>query len=261
MAEARTWVAALRDSHDRLIATVDKLTPEQLSGPSDCSEWTIAQVLSHLGSGAEIFNLMVDAGLGDGQAPGNETFPPIWDTWNAKGPKQQTDDFKTADADLIEKFEALSDKQIADFKISMFGMDLDAAGLLAMRLSEHALHSWDVTVVVDSGARVSEAATGLLIDGLESRVARAGKPVGGPIRVHIETSSPDRTFMLTVDETVSLVPGAEEEDGGAETANLQIPAEALLRLVAGRMDPDHTPAEVKADGVSLDSLRAVFPGF
>jgi hypothetical protein len=35
----------------------------------------------------------------------------------------------------------------------------------------------------------------------------------------------------------------------------------LLRLVSGRMDPDHTPAEVKADGVSLDSLRAVFPGF
>jgi len=261
MAEARTWVAALRDSHDRLIAILDNLGPAQLSGPSDCSEWTIAQVLSHLGSGAEIFSLIVEAGLGDGQAPGNETFPPIWDAWNAKDPKEQADDFKRADSALLERVEALNDKQIADFKVSMFGMDLDAVGILAMRLSEHALHSWDIAVALDPGATVSQTATDLLIDGLDKRVGRAGKPVGGPLRVQIETSSPARIFTLSVGDEVSLVPGPDEGNEGAETSSLQIPSEAFLRLVAGRMDPDHTPAEVQADGVSLDSLRAVFPGF
>ena len=255
MAEARTWVAALRDSHDRLIATLDKLRPEQLSGPSDCSDWTIAQVLSHLGSGAEIFSLCVEAGLGDGKAPGNEAFPPIWDSWNAKVPTQQEADFKKADSHLIEQFESLDDKQIADFKVSMFGMEFDTVGILSMRLSELSLHSWDIAVAIDSGATVSQAAADLLIDGLESRVARAGKPIGGPIKVRIDTSSPSRTFTLTVGESVSLVPGGGGNDG-AEIASLQIPAEAFLRLVAGRIDPDHTPAEVKADGVSLDSLHA-----
>jgi hypothetical protein len=34
----------------------------------------------------------------------------------------------------------------------------------------------------------------------------------------------------------------------------------LLRLVYGRLDADHTP-EVITDGIDLDRLRAVFPGF
>jgi hypothetical protein len=38
-----------------------------------------------------------------------------------------------------------------------------------------------------------------------------------------------------------------------------LPAEALIRLVYGRLDPDHTPA-VKGDPDVLDRLRRVFPG-
>jgi len=40
-----------------------------------------------------------------------------------------------------------------------------------------------------------------------------------------------------------------------------MPAEALLRLAYGRLDPAHTPAEVEADPADLNRLRAVFPGF
>lgn len=261
MAEARAWIAALRDSHDRIIPIVKSLRPEQLTGPSDCSEWSIAQVLSHLGSGAEIFSLIIDAGLKDGQAPGNEVFPPIWDAWNAKDPARQAEDFIAADTALVERLESLDDKQLADFRVAMFGMDLDAAGVVALRLSEHALHSWDVAVAVDPHAKLPQAATNLLIDKLEQRAGRMGKPVRGPMRVIVETSDPPRTFTLVVDEEVTLTPGSEHGAGGGDSMRLQIPAEALFRLMAGRMDPDHTPAGVKAEGVSLDSVRAVFPGF
>jgi hypothetical protein len=34
-----------------------------------------------------------------------------------------------------------------------------------------------------------------------------------------------------------------------------------VRLVYGRLDAEHTPGSVKADGVDLDVLRSVFPGF
>ncbi len=40
-----------------------------------------------------------------------------------------------------------------------------------------------------------------------------------------------------------------------------MPAEALLRLSYGRLDPEHTPADVAADPADLDRLRKVFPGF
>ena len=41
---------------------------------------------------------------------------------------------------------------------------------------------------------------------------------------------------------------------------LSLPAEAFIRLVYGRLDPDHTPASVDARGVDLDLLRRTFPG-
>jgi hypothetical protein len=40
-----------------------------------------------------------------------------------------------------------------------------------------------------------------------------------------------------------------------------MPSEALLRLAYGRLDPEHTPQEVKGDPADLDQLRQVFPGF
>ena len=59
-ASADPWISALRHSHDRLRASVEPLSPDQLTQRSYPSEWTIAQVLSHLGSQAEIFGLMLE---------------------------------------------------------------------------------------------------------------------------------------------------------------------------------------------------------
>ena len=41
--------------------------------------------------------------------------------------------------------------------------------------------------------------------------------------------------------------------------SVEIPAEAFVRLIYGRLDEEHTPAEVTGDVVN--SLRTVFPGF
>jgi hypothetical protein len=42
---------------------------------------------------------------------------------------------------------------------------------------------------------------------------------------------------------------------------VRMPGEALVRLVYGRLDSEHTPEAVEAEGVDLDVLRSVFPGF
>jgi hypothetical protein len=41
---------------------------------------------------------------------------------------------------------------------------------------------------------------------------------------------------------------------------LTLPGEAFVRLIYGRLDADHTPAPIDAEGVDLDDLRAAFPG-
>ena len=55
-------VAALHRSHVRLSQTLAALSDDQVTEPSYDDGWNIAQVASHLGSGAEIFGLFLDAG-------------------------------------------------------------------------------------------------------------------------------------------------------------------------------------------------------
>jgi hypothetical protein len=57
-------IAELRSNHDRLATFVDELDEAQLKSPSGAAEWTIADVLSHLGSGAEIQHHTISSALG-----------------------------------------------------------------------------------------------------------------------------------------------------------------------------------------------------
>ena len=69
------WIAALRHSHDILQGLVEPLEAEQLEQPSYASGWSIAEVLSHIGSQSEIFELFLDAGLSGEDPPGSVERP------------------------------------------------------------------------------------------------------------------------------------------------------------------------------------------
>jgi uncharacterized protein (TIGR03083 family) len=248
-------MSALRTSQDILTAAVEPLDAEQLEQLSYDSEWSIAQVLSHVGSQAEIFGLLLDAGLSGGDPPGQGDFAPIWDRWNARGLQAQATDSLAVNRALIERFESLDAGQRERFRLKTWGMDLDLAGLLSLRAGEHAVHTWDVVVALDPAATVAPDAVELLLGTLELTAGRA-KPDGTKRRIHVATSSPERHFTLETGDSVKLV-AFEPDDYEAE---LQLPAEAFVRLIYGRLDPAHTPA-LEARGVDLDELRDVFPGF
>jgi uncharacterized protein (TIGR03083 family) len=252
------WIDTLRHSHDTLRALTGPLSADQLQQRSYARDWSIAQVLSHLGSQAEVFSLFLDAGLSGQDPPGREAFPPIWEAWNARSPEAQAADSVAANEVLVGRFEALDAGQRDRFRLELFGMDLDLAGLVRMRLSEHAIHSWDVAVALDPAARVAGDAVGLLVDTLGQLVARSGKPAEDKQRLRVLTSSPRRQFILESGETVTLVPSEGEEREGS-LPELRLPAEALIRLVYGRLDAGHTPP-VETQGVDLDDLRRIFPG-
>jgi uncharacterized protein (TIGR03083 family) len=259
--DPRYWIAVLRNSHDRLASVVAPLDADQVRGPSYCTDWTIAQVMSHLGSGAEISQLMLPAALGEGEPAGPDVFGPIWDTWNAKSPDAQVADGLAADEQQVQRLEHLTDAELAKIRLPLFGMDLDAVGLVRLRLGEHAMHTWDVAVAVDPAAVVSADEVTLLIDNVPQFLApRLGKPQEDPLRLRIRTTAPDRDYLLVAADAVSMTDASG--DAAAAGANeVRMPAEALLRLAYGRLDPAHTPAEVEADPADLDRLRAVFPGF
>jgi uncharacterized protein (TIGR03083 family) len=254
----RPWIAALRSSHEHLTALVEPLGPDAVDAPSMATGWSIAQVMSHLGSQAEIFGGILDAAKEGRPLPGPEAFPPVWDKWNALSPADQAAASRAANEAFVVQAEALSEAQLDELRFPMFGMDLDMAGFLQMRLSEHALHTWDVAASLDPTASVSPDAVELLIDTLPQLASRVGKPQDHPMRIRVVTADPSRDLRLTVEEGV----GIEPFDGGSTEGELRLPAEAFVRLVYGRLDDSHAPAiELDGEGLTLDRLRAVFPGF
>ena len=261
--DPRTWIAILRESHDRLDGLVRPLTPDEVRAQSYDTEWSVAQVLSHLGSGAEISLLMLPGALGDAEPVGREAFPVVWEVWNAKSPDEQAADALASDEKHVQALEALTDEQLAKIDMDFFGMmRLDAVGVVRMRLSEHVMHTWDVEVVADPEATVQQQAVDLLIDTMPQFVVRrAGKPSTGPFSVRITTTEPARDYLLTAGESVTITDWPGEGGAAGDVAHVTMPAEALLRLFYGRLDPDHTPSSVSGDAAALDKLRAMFPGF
>lgn len=248
-------IAALRSSQDRLTSLVQPLTAEQLRQPSYHS-WTIAQVLGHLGSQAEIFMGWLTAALAGTEPAGREQMQPIWDVWNGRSPEEQAAESIAYNERLVERFERLTDDELARMHLNLFGMEQDAADLFRIRLAEHALHTWGIAVVLDPAARVAPDAVDLLIDTLGLVARWSGKPQGTTARVQVHTREPERQLALRIGDAVELT----SWEGGVADAELWIPAEAFLRLVYGRLDPDHTP-EVEISGpVTLDDLRRTFPG-
>ncbi len=264
--DPRTWIAALENSQRRLDGLVRSLSPDQVRGPSYCADWTVAALLSHLGSGAEISALMLESALGRTGPVGREQFGPVWDRWNAMSPDQQAAGVLTADAAHLAALRGLTEQDLARVEFEFLGMTLDAAGLVRLRLGEHALHVWDLAVTLDAGAQVAPDAVRLLLDMLPGFAApRFGRPQETPLRARITVTGPDRTYLLAAADAVTLteVTAAEADTraGAAADTEIAMPAEALLRLVYGRLDAAHTPDEVQAKPADLDLLRATFPGF
>jgi uncharacterized protein (TIGR03083 family) len=256
--EHRQWIATLRESHDHLSNVVGGLSATRVAGPSYCSEWSTAQVLSHLGSGAEIGLVNLEAARRGEPSP-RERYQDIWDIWNAKSPAAMAADALVADERHVAALEALNDAALDDLQLEMMGRQLDASAIVAMRLFEHAVHTWDVEVVDDPSVEVQSVPSELLVGRLADRINRAAsgpKPQAAPVRIAVHVNVIDEGHGLSItDDEVGF------DDDASGDGRLSIGAGALLRLVSGRLDPDHTPPSVEMSGpVSLDDLRKLFPG-
>jgi hypothetical protein len=74
----------------------------------------------------------------------------------------------------------------------------------------------------------------------------------------VRTFDPVRELTLTIGlDAVALAPSAAP-DPSRLVPDVELSADAFVRLVYGRLDPAHTPP-IRAN-VDLDELRRVFPG-
>lgn len=260
--DADRVIDALHAGHDELAPLARKLTPEQLTGPSAAADWDVSQVLSHLGSGAVIALATLDAALTGGPRPDLDANKAVWARWDAMSPQERADGFLAADAELLARYDSLDEQTRHDVRIDLgfLPAPLDLAGAGRFRLNEVALHSWDVRVATDPAAVLHPAATPLLLDQVAFMLGWLAKPAaldGRTVTLLVTLREPDTTFGLTLGESSSIGAPPASPDG-----ELNLPGEAWLRLVSGRLAPEHTPSDVELTGaVDLATLRAVFPGY
>jgi hypothetical protein len=196
----------------------------------------------------------LEAGLAGETLP-DDVAQPVWHEWDAKSPQAKADDALAEDERLGKAFDAVddADRQRVEFPFGPISVSFETAA--ALRLNEHALHTWDIAVMSDDGVGLPADAAAVIIDNLGLIGRFAATPTGDEREVRIRTRDPVRHF------TVRLTPEAAqllEGDAGVEP-DLELPAESFCRLVYGRLDPDHSPA-VAANGEVLNLLRRVFPG-
>jgi uncharacterized protein (TIGR03083 family) len=220
-------------------------------------------VLSHLGSGAEIFLATLQAAVSGTGAPANDFNQTVWDRWNAMSPSEQAAGFLVANEKLVQAYEGLDETQRQELRVKFGFMPepLDVATVLGMRLNEFTLHSWDVRVAFDSTAALAADAVGPLLDSINGTLAWAGKAdkLDGGARIAVRTTDPDRAFGIVIAESAQL----SDEVPAPADAELTAPAEYVVRFVTGRNSAQYTPASVQftSEKLTLDDLRVVFPGY
>ncbi|MCW2912210.1 MAG: hypothetical protein JWN52_278 [Actinomycetia bacterium] len=256
-------IKALRTGHDELTALVSGFTAGDLTRGSGASQWDISQVLSHLGSDAEIALGGLEAALNATGAPGGEFNQGVWARWDAMSPAERAEAFVLANGTLVHRYEGLDAPTREQLRIDLgfLPAPVDLATAAGLRLNEFAHHLWDIKVVFDPAATLAPEATELLIDQAGMLIGFIGKADnlhGRTVTIAVHTTSPQRSFGLDVRDTVALIQTPTDPDRVLTT-----PAEWWLRLISGRHAPEHTPATVQltADTITLDDLRKVFPGY
>jgi uncharacterized protein (TIGR03083 family) len=242
------------------VVLVAGLDADGLAGRSAAAEWDLSQVLSHLGSGAEI-------GLGTLHRALDPTTPTvanttIWDRWNAMSPLERLTGFVSSDEALVEAYEALDADTRENLRIDLGYLPepVDVATAAGTRLLELSLHSWDIRTAFDPATTVAEEATPLLFDRMAGMLQWVGHgdAIDGEVTLLVETTQPERRFGLTIGDAVSAGEAPSTSNG-----TLSLPAESWFRLVSGRLAPERTPDSVTLSSatVSLEDLRRVFPGY
>jgi uncharacterized protein (TIGR03083 family) len=243
---------ALRASVDRLAALVTPL--EDADRSAYPTEWTIADVVSHVGSGAVIWSRMLDDQLAGAATP-DDFNQQVWDEWDAKSPVAKLHDGVAADGSIMARLESLSSEDRARIHVSMGPMELDWDSIIGMRLNEHLVHEWDVAVALDPDATLAGDGVAFVVDELEMIARFAAKPTGPSRSITLTTTAPARGFRVDIGEDVRV-----SAIDPPPTPTLTLPAEAFVRLVYGRLDAEHTPTAVTGDLDALDQLRQVFTG-
>ena len=232
-------LGALSASVDRLHVLAGGLDDTQLVSRSYCDDWSIAQVLSHLGSGAVISRRSLQD-VRAGTATPDDFNQSVWDEWNAKSPRAQADDALVADEALLQALETVDETERAGLTFPMGPLSLGFNDVVALRLNEHVFHTWDIAVMSDDAARLPDDATGLVVDNLSLIARFSGRANGQDRTIAVHTTGTRRTTSRCGSQPTewSCVPGSP----GSHPTSICPPRPSVACSTDGSTPTTHRPS-------------------
>ena len=249
-------IAALHAEHDILVALLANLDDDRLNSPSGADGWTVAQVLSHLGSGAEIGRAPIAQAAGESaKAEDNRT---IWARWDAASPADQATGFVEHNTRWLATVDALTPQQRSSLTVEL-GFLPEPAPLvtaLGMRLNEVANHTWDVRVALNPDSEVNADSAAVLVDLLTGPLGFMLSFLAKPAELSESAVVAAPGVGLVIEDAVTVV-----SDPESPSATFHGSAGAFIRLLSGRLKQPYGKGVTVEGNVTLDDLHRVFPGY
>ncbi|HZR97264.1 MAG TPA: maleylpyruvate isomerase family mycothiol-dependent enzyme [Chloroflexota bacterium] len=220
--------------------------------PSACRGWAVRDVAGHLAQGAERAPVVVRHAL-EGTPPPDlspEDRAARFRVMRALSGPELAERFPR-DIDTVFRLLESADDAALQTMVTVPAGPHTLVQFATQRLSEAALHHWDIRAPRDAAATLRPEAAALLVDYLLGRMARMVDPDrarGLDVTYHCALDGPGGgPVSLTLrDGAASATRGAP----AAAAATLTLPVETWIRLVWGRLDL----------AAALDSGRARFSG-
>ena len=207
--------------------------------PSWCEGWSARDVIAHLAEGHDRFGLQLRAGLAGGPVP---AFSEEERTARREQLKEQTSTnelvaaLEERTAQFFGDIAALADGDLTRPAMPLGNRQFSALRIAQLRLNELVLHRWDLMAPRQPDATASPTGVALVLDYVLGRLdplaQRDALTNMKAVYRCVLTDGDRRTVDLVCrDGTVrALMDGQEQVD-----VTLHLPAEALLRLVWGRL--------------------------
>jgi uncharacterized protein (TIGR03083 family) len=245
-----------------------KLPEKKWNNMSFCTEWTIQDVAEHNVISGLVFLESLEAvanGLPNLPRFDRDDFARFEQRVEAMSRSEMAHQIAADTHRMYDILQSFSPEQLATDWPTRFGMN-KVGNILSIRLTELALHSWDVRVVDDLTARLNRDTLRVMVPGTVNFL-------GGLADKQIIANQPNLTYQF---ELTGAVPGPvtfKIEDGkpiatpdleGDPVAYLKMDSDAFLRLAWGRLRLDwmikNGWIKVEGDQEAALKLPQIFSG-
>ena len=249
MDSPETRVQILQQESERLQQYIKTLAPEAWSQPTQCGQWQVRDVVSHLAGGAAVYTMLVSRGLkGDSSTP--EGFAPA-----GVGDAASGSDFIAERA--IANREKLGDQLLSTFVAQDGEFNRLLAGLSPedwdkpcyhfvgvcpvrtftdYRITELAMHGWDIRSKFETSAHLSPETLQVFADLIPESLQwtfRKGTGLPTPVRYRFAVTGVvlDKSDVVVEGEECRMEPATTT----AAAATLRCDADTYALLMFGRL--------------------------